>query len=132
MNRLLCVILCVILLNGCVSQNMTKGLNNLVGKHIRAAVERLGYPDAKREMLGDTIYLWGKSQNTVVPMSSVSTTTGSIGSYPMYGTTTSTNYVPVNYNCTIQIIVDSNEIIKSWSWSGNMGGCSSYATALTE
>ena len=101
MKRIVALLLAVISLSGCVGQHMDEGLSNLVGQNISVAVARLGYPDSKREMMGDTIYVWGRSQNSVMPMSNTSTTTGMVGGAPVYGTTTSTSYVPVNYNCSI-------------------------------
>jgi hypothetical protein len=130
MKNIAIVALAALGLGGCVAQNMNAGLNNLMGQNIHAAVDRIGYPNDQRQILGDTVYVWGTSQNTVIPMSTMNTTTGMVGGVPVYGTTTSTNFVPVNFNCTIQIATTPDGTIKNWRWSGNMGGCSSYANAL--
>ena len=130
MKRIVAMVLAAAALTGCVSRNMNEGLQSLVGQDIHAAVARLGYPNAKREMLGDTIYVWGSSQNSVMPMTTTNYTTGMVGTVPITGATTSTEFVPVNYNCSIQIATDSSGTIKNWQWSGNMGGCAHYARAL--
>jgi len=130
MNRIVALLVLSLGLGGCVSQNMNEGLQSLVGQDIHAAVARLGYPSGQREILGDTIYVWGSSQNSVMPLSTTNYTSGSVGGVPVYGTTTSTNLVPVNYNCNIQLAVNSQGRIKSYQWSGNMGGCAHYANAL--
>lgn len=130
MKRIAALFLALLGLSGCVSQNMNNGLQSLVGQDIHAAVARLGYPSAQREMLGDTIYVWGTSQSGVLPMTETNFTTGNVGMTPFSGSTTSTTFVPVNYNCTIQLATDKDGTIKSWQWSGNMGGCMRYANAL--
>ena len=131
MKRLGTMLLVAAVLSGCVAENMNKGLQGLVGEDIHIAVARLGYPSTQRQMLGDTIYVWGSSQNAVMPLTTSNYTTGMVGGTPVYGTTTNTTLVPVNYNCTIQLAVDSSGIIKSWQWNGNMGGCAQYANSLT-
>lgn len=132
MKKVAVLLACLLSLGGCVFQNMTKGLDALKGQNIQVAVNELGYPDGQRTMLGHTIYVWGRSEDTVLPTFNTSTTNGMIGNTPVYGTTTTTNLIPVNYNCTIQIMVDSNNIIQSWQFTGNRGGCSAYANDLKQ
>jgi hypothetical protein len=45
-------------LTGCVTEQMNRGLGFMDGENTQYEVGRLGYHDAKREMLGDTIYVW--------------------------------------------------------------------------
>lgn len=131
MKRTALLVIIAIDLTGCVEQHMNEGLRALVGQDIQMAVNRLGYPDGKREILGKTIYVWSASHSAVLPMASTSTTYGQIGGVPVYGTSTNMNFVPANFNCTIQLAVGSNNTIETWQWSGNMGGCQPYARALT-
>jgi hypothetical protein len=63
-------------------------------------------------------------------MTTTSTTTGAVGNVPVYGTTTNTNFVPANFNCAIQLATNADGTIKSYQWSGNMGGCAPYSRAL--
>jgi hypothetical protein len=130
MKRMTAVIFVVFGLGGCVGQRMNDGLGDLVGQNHKVAVARLGYPDGQRTILGDTIYVWSASHNTVMPMTSTNFATGMVGRVPFSGATTNTDFVPVNLNCAIQLAVDQNGTIKSYQWSGNVGGCSPYANAL--
>ncbi|MFI4985894.1 MAG: hypothetical protein ACHQF3_00475 [Alphaproteobacteria bacterium] len=130
MRQAVLALITVLCLTGCVAQNINDGLNGLMGQNIQAAVARLGYPDAQRTMLGDTIYVWSSNHSAALPVTSTNTTVGTVGTMPVYGTTTSTEWVPVNYNCTIQIATDADGTMKHYQWSGNMGGCASYARAL--
>jgi hypothetical protein len=117
-------------LGGCVTEQLNQGLGFMVGQPIDYAVQRLGYPQGQSEMLGDTIYVWGTSRTAVMPMTSTATTTGFVGTTPIMGSQTSTTYVPMNFNCTIQLAVGPDHIIKHWHWEGNLGGCARYAQAL--
>jgi hypothetical protein len=130
MKRLIALVIAAVGVSGCVSQRMNEGLGNLAGQDIGAAVSRLGYPDSKREILGKTIYIWSTSRNEVLPVTTTNTTTAFVGNVPVYGTTTNTEFVPANFNCTIQLATNSSGTIVHWQWSGNMGGCAQYARAL--
>ncbi len=130
MRRVILALIAALGLTGCVAQNLNDGLKGLMGQNIQAAVARLGYPDGQRTMLGDTIYVWSSNHSAVIPLTSTNTTVGTVGSTPVYGTTTSTEWVPANYNCTIQIATDDAGTMKRYQWNGNMGGCAQYARAL--
>jgi hypothetical protein len=132
MRRILAVVGLALGLSGCLSDQMNTGLSFMVGQNIQFAVSRLGYPDGQREMLGDTIYVWSTSREVNLPMMTTSTTTGSVGTVPIYGQTMSTQFVPANFNCTIELGAGPDNIIKSWQWSGNIGGCMQYARALQQ
>lgn len=130
MKRPILMVGVVICLTGCVEQNMNDGLRQLKGQNISVAVAKLGYPDTQRTMLGDVIYVWTSSHDTTLFLPSTATTSGTVGNTPVYGTTTTTEAVPANFNCTIQMATDASGQIKSTQWSGNMGGCEPYANAL--
>jgi hypothetical protein len=132
MRKFVLLIVAAMGLSGCVSDQMNQGLGFMVGQNIQYAVSRLGYPDDQRTMLGDTIYVWSTSRNVNLPMTTTSTTYGNVGTTPVYGTTMGTTYVPANFNCTIQLAVGADQTIKSWQWSGNMGGCMQYARRLSQ
>lgn len=118
-------------LAACATRQLNEGLKGLMGQNIQTAVSRLGYPDGQRTMMGNTIYIWSGSHSAAIPLMTTSSTSGMVGGTPVYGTTTNTNWVPVNYNCTIQIATDSDGVIKSYQWSGNEGGCRQYANAIS-
>lgn len=130
MRRFWLATLAAVGLAGCVDQAMNQGLGGLVGQNIRAAVSRLGYPDGKREMLGNTIYVWNTNRSIILPVPTSTTTTGYVGPLPVSGTTTGTAYIPQSYNCTLQIGTDQAGTIINYQWAGNTGGCARYANAL--
>jgi hypothetical protein len=119
------------LLCSCVAQNMNSGLTYLLGQDIRVAVSKIGYPNEKREMLGDRLYIWGvkNTETAIVPVLSGSTN-GYIGTVSINTTTTSMVPITNTYYCSIELAVDSNNRITHYEWRGNMGGCASYANRL--
>ena len=131
MRKLIVLVVTAIGLSGCVAQHLNEGLSKLTGQNIETAVATLGYPDGKREIMGKTIYIWHTSQNTIMPMTTFNNTYGTVGNTPVYGTSTGTEFVPANLNCTIELVTNASDTIISWKWSGNMGGCQSYASSLT-
>ena len=123
---------CILLLTaGCATNRLDERLTGLLGYNIEAAVSRLGHPDGKRTVMDDTIYTWSSSRNTSLPLTTTNTTMDMVGNTPVYGTTTATNWVPANFNCTIQIATNSAGSIKSYQWSGNESGCRRYADGMS-
>ena len=128
-------VMVAVALTGCVAADMDNGLDALMGQDIHAAIGRLGYPDGQWAILGDKVYYWGLSRRFSPPVSNISTTAGMAGGTPVYGTTTSSSWLPHISNCRIQITTDQNDIIKSsrWSgWIGSLSGCAPYAQALVQ
>jgi len=121
----------LVALTGCAFTHMTKGLQALSGHGIQTAFSVLGYPDAKQEYGGDTVYIWSTNRSGVLFLPQTSATQGYVGITPVYGMTTYNQAVPINYKCTIKIVADSNGMIKYCEWGGNEGGCRSYASRLS-
>ena len=119
-----------VLLSGCAFDRLSGGLKTLLGKDIHVAVAKLGYPDDERVILGDKVYVWSTNRMTVMPIYTTSTTSGTVGSTPYYGTTMTPSYVPVNANCKIQLTTDSDGIITRYQVEGNESGCSAYASGF--
>src|ERR1035438_21011 len=115
MKRIIGLLAVAFGLTGCASDELNKGLGFMAGQNIEFAVSRLGHPDNKREMLGDTIYIWSTSQNADLVTTTTSTTMGSVGTVPGYGTTMGMAFVPANSKCTIQFAVETDGTIKSRS-----------------
>jgi len=109
---------------------MENGLNALSGKDIRTAFNVLGYPSGKQEFGSNTVYFWSGSRVGEMYLPQTSTTYGTIGTTPFYGTTTSGQIVPVNYSCLIKLITNQNGMIISWEYEGNIGGCAYYIQNL--
>lgn len=127
MKKNLAIVVAAVALSGCATfGQLEDGLNALVGRHEKEAFSALGYPNSKQEFSGDTVYYWGESRNSAVFMPQTSTTTGYVGRTPVFGTTTSSQLVPVSYNCTIKLVVGEDKVIKDWEFSGNLAGCEPY------
>lgn len=117
-------------LTGCVMQQLDKGLTGLIGHNIRDATRYIGYPTDQRTSMGDTLYIWSVRGSGFMPMMSTTTANGAVGGMPYYGQANTTNMVPVQVECTIQIATDQAGIIKTYQWYGSPVGCQGYAKAL--
>ncbi|WP_334028925.1 hypothetical protein [Burkholderia orbicola] len=123
------------MLVGCVSfGQMEKGLDALRNQPVSTAVQVLGYPTGEREAAGLKIVHWGRQQTGLMPMTSFGQNSayGTVGTTPFSytGTSTSTQYVPMNFNCDIDLAIGPGGFIQGYQYSGNIGGCSSYIKAL--
>lgn len=125
MKRLL--FLALLAISACATQQLDKGLRSLIGENIRMAVDRMGYPNGQREIMGDTVYVWSTNRNVAFPVTNTTTSTGMVGNTPYYGTTSTPSFVPMQFACTVQIATTPDGTIKSYQWEGNEGGCSRYA-----
>lgn len=130
MNKIAVIAIASLTLTGCMTARMNDGLNTMLGKPISYAVGRLGYPDGQREMMGDTLYVWSTNHQAVLPVYNASSTTGTVGGTPFYGTTSSMGLMRAQAYCTIQIAVTPQGLIKTYQWNGNPIGCRGYASAL--
>jgi hypothetical protein len=121
-----------IIFSGCVGSMIENGLNALQNKDVRTAFNVLGYPSGKQDFGSETVYFWSFSESGTQFVPQTSTTSGSIGTVPVYGTTTYNQAVPYNYNCQIRLITDKSDRIIMWDYKGNLAGCSHYATRLND
>jgi len=121
-------------LSGCAFSTLNEGLPYLVGQSVDAAVDVLGLPNQKLEIGSYNVYVWDNRFTSTVPVYNTNTsrTTGSVGNVPVSGTTTTStmNYVPVQYQCQIKLQVDAENVVRRWEWFGNQGGCQYYANGL--
>jgi hypothetical protein len=115
---------------GCVGSRINSNLTSLIGQNISAAVDKLGYPDGQREMLGDTLYIWSTDRSGLVVVPTTSTTSGNVGGTPYSQTTTGFGAMPAHFHCRIELAVTAAGIIKRFQFDGNNGGCARYANAL--
>ena len=115
---------------GCATfGQMDKGLDSLVGQKEQVAFDVLGYPDAKNDIGGATVYIWGRQSTGVYYAPQTRTTYGNVGGTSY--TANTTYYAPQVYSaeCTIKIIVN-NGIISNYDYYGNLAGCEGFISRL--
>jgi hypothetical protein len=105
MGKIRTILVLIVGLTGCVSHNMSKGLSDLNGQNIQAAVAQLGPPAGQWQLLGSTVYVWKSGNSSGAPL-------------------------PGQPGCTIQISTDPAGMIKSSQWAGDRGDCSTFANDL--
>lgn len=122
-------------LTGCVTWgDLDQGLNNLRGKPISAAIERIGYPSSEQVIAGKKLYRWERTSQGVQVQPTTSFTSGKVGSgnNPAKYTETKTGstMVQVNNKCSLTLAVDQHDNIISHQYDGNLDGCSTYINAF--
>lgn len=122
-----------VLVSGCATfGQLERGLNILQGQNVQTAFTVLGYPSGKQEFSKDTVYYWQVSNSGSIILPQTSTTTGYVGMIPVYGSTTYSQVIPVNYNCLIKLVTDDKGMIKTWEYNGNYAGCANYIRNLNQ
>jgi hypothetical protein len=106
------VVFGVLLLAGCATAQLNKGLQNLMGQPVSVLVSAWGYPQGEREIMGRKLYIWSADRGAVA--------------VPMYGG----GAFAARLACTVEVGVDSREIITSYQWNGNNGGCAGLARRI--
>ncbi|EMA2446385.1 hypothetical protein U2G60_001614 [Vibrio fluvialis] len=132
MNASKSVYLLSIVLVGCASvEKFEQGLTRMMGEKESVAFNVLGYPSAKQQYGSDTVYYWTVSRSGTVFVPQTSTTSGTVGGSPVYGTTTYNQAIPVNYSCQIKLVANSSGYLKQWEYSGDYAGCKNYMDKVT-
>lgn len=122
-----------LLLAGCAAnqaQQVGERLEGLEGLDIHYAVNVLGYPASERTVLGDTVFTWYTSSTETVPVPSSDTAFGQVSGQLFSATITTTGYVPVHYQCKIELATGADHLIKHVAVEGNEGGCARYERLL--
>lgn len=131
MKKISVVLFVFAMLSGCATfGQMEEGLNALLEKDARTAFAVLGYPSGKQQFGNDTVYVWSSNRSGTLLLPQTSTTYGTVGTTPVYGTTTYNQAIPVNYSCIIKLVADSNDRVIAWEYDGNIGGCEKYIMNL--
>lgn len=132
MNRVKYIVFVILLASCTTFDQLEVGLQSLMGKHVQTAFSVLGHPNTKQNFIGDDVYTWYLSQSGSIAIPQTSTTTGYVGNTPIYGSTTYMQQIPINYSCTIKLVTNSEGILNSWEYNGNIGGCMKYINRLKE
>lgn len=108
---------------------MNLAVRAFVGKNVRLAIARLGYPTS-HEILGDIVYEWREDHYDPIKMPTVSGTWGEVDGKFFSGNTGGTEYVPVQVACSIQLAAAADGTVRGVYWSGNERGCAPYLQAI--
>lgn len=91
------------------------------GRPVAALVDRLGYPDDERRIMGQTTYIWQTSEDQVSVYNSPSLVPG-------YGF--DRNVRVTKTQCRIRVRVDDAGVITWWGYDGDNDACRTYARRL--
>lgn len=106
------LLVAIISVAGCATQELNDGLQAVVGQPIDVLVSDWGYPSEQHEIMGHTVYIW-HNQNGVMAV-------------PLYGG----GAYAAPLECTVQVVVNDSNIITQYQWSGNNGGCAPFADRI--
>lgn len=86
-------------LAGCAFDIIKREMGSAVGQPVSVVISHLGLPSEDKVVAGRKVYIWSNS-----------------------------NFVDgTNYKCQIRAILDDKDIITSWDFDGNLGGCQRLA-----
>ncbi|MFB2563658.1 hypothetical protein [Rhizobium sp. IMFF44] len=134
MNRILTTIALISLgaVAGCVTMDSAKpAMQAMKGKPVSVAIAKLGYPDGQMNIAGKKVYVWSSSSHGTYTVPTTTSTTTYINGMPIYGTAYGTSTESYDYQCKLKVIASPSDVIESWEWEGNIGGCERYAARLT-
>jgi len=112
-----------VLLAACAGQQIEAGMNQALGQPVSNVIAVLGYPDTEGNVAGRKVYVWrNQSQETMI-LPQTSYTTGYVSGQTV--ALQNTQYVTsnLNFSCQIRVIVNEQDIVESWDYRGNQGGC---------
>lgn len=110
--RKVVILLLALVLTGCATQRLNSGLQKVIGERVDVLVNAWGYPAGQREMMGHKLYIWSNDNGVMA--------------VPLYGG----GVVAGRLTCTIQVAVNDSDVITSYQWNGNNGGCAAFARRL--
>lgn len=103
---------------GCAAARLSNFIKPYVGQDIHELTARLGNPAGKREITGNAVYVWSADSEGVLP-----TTASADG--------TRTNTMTVQYECTLEVTVNAQNIIQSYEVEGSDAGCAAFRRHLS-
>ncbi len=119
----------LLLVSGCVTAPMEKGLDALMGQDVKTAVDVLGnpkhkssqsaeaYSDKEQKAVGSTVYYWSLgSRREIVRYKRGSSLSGESATMKM--------------RCSIKLTADASGKLVSWDYTGDKESCSYYIERL--
>ena len=119
----LALIVALALMAGCVTQQLDRRLQSLVGSNLHAAVDAMGEPDGEDRVNGEKNYYWSTNQEVSMEHTTISQGTDIRG----ITTSSATTYVPVTFTCTVQVATAEDGTIKTVTRQGTQGVCQRFA-----
>ncbi len=115
-------------LAGCVtSEQIHAGTDTLKGQSYKTAFARLGFPDQERKIAGYTVYSWTNQDSGTYSVPTYQTATSYVNGQAIYTNIQGSRTESYNYQCKLDLIVNSAGIVEDTKLEGNLGGCERYA-----
>jgi hypothetical protein len=99
---------------GCAATRLSHEVKPYVGRDIHELYARLGNPTGKLETTGDRVYVWSISSEGVMPRD-----TGGEGT------------MTVQRECTLEVTVNAENIIRTYQVEGSDAGCAAFRRHLS-
>jgi hypothetical protein len=107
----------VAMLSACAAARLSNDVKPYVGRNIDQLVARLGHPTGKRESTGDRVYVWSIDSEGILPTGA--STEGS-----------ATSTTTVQLECTLEVTVNTENVIQSYEVEGSDAGCAAFRRHL--
>jgi hypothetical protein len=98
---------------GCATTRLSNALKPYIGRDVHELSARLGNPTGKQETTGDRVYVWSVSSDGVMPK----------------GTDTERS-ITVQHECTLEVTVSAENLIRSYEVEGSDAGCAAFRRHL--
>ena len=103
---------------GCATTRLSNDVKPYVGRDIHELAARLGNPTGKRETTETRVYIWSTDSEGVLP-------TG-LGTED-----TRTGNITVQYECTLEVTADAQNVIQGYQVEGSNAGCAAFRRHLS-
>jgi len=111
--RLLFLVMMGTALLGCATTRLSNEVKPFVGRDIHELYARFGNPTGEQETSGDRVYVWSISSEGVMPKG------------------TGDGTITVQRECTLEVTVNAENIIRSYQVEGSDAGCTAFHPHLS-
>jgi hypothetical protein len=99
----------------CATSQLSNDVKPFVGRDIHELFTRLGHPTGKQETSGDPVYVWRADSEGVLATTS---------------DREATKTMTVQYECTLEVAVNAQQVIESYQIEGSNAGCAAFRRHL--